>query len=619
MMKREKRTNKYLRLLQYLIIDTFLLLFTFFVALIAMMFWDIPIDVNKVLIGLPLIIAFKLAAYYLFGLYKMVTNHVGFEDIIKISVIAILSNLVVVLFYAITKTEFMNKFAFVFITPLEIALITLPRIIKRLINYFKSNIEWNKSLGKRTLIVGAGNGGELVLKEIYRNARLNNIPVAFVDDDQEKIGSKLLGVKIIGPIKDIKIFIDDYNIEEVIIAIANIESVQLREIVELVSEKHIKIKRLPLLTEIGANETRKIIDVKIEDLLNRDEIHLDNDQIESFIKDKIILVTGGGGSIGSELCRQIVTFKPKQLIIFDIYENNAYDIQMELERKFHKEHVGSCLKVFIGSVYNEHRLRTIFEEFKPQIVFHAAAYKHVPLMEDSAVEALRTNVLGTYNVAKLSSEYKVEKMVLVSSDKAVRPTNVMGATKRYAEMIIQYFDSVSETNYSAVRFGNVLGSNGSVVPLFKKQIEDGGPVTVTHPEITRFFMTIPESVSLILQSAVYAKGGEIFILDMGEPVKIKDLAEKMIRLAGYRPNIDIEIEYTGLRPGEKLYEELLLDVSKNSIKTDNKKIFIESNGHLDDKASDDLLEAIHHLETLTNLESKYLLKKLIKSYIGHNV
>ncbi|HOI46534.1 MAG TPA: nucleoside-diphosphate sugar epimerase/dehydratase [Bacilli bacterium] len=613
-MKREKRTNKYLRLLQYLIIDTFLLLFTFFVALIAMMFWDIPIDVNKVLIGLPLVIAFKLAAYYLFGLYKMVTNHVGFEDIIKISVIAILSNLVVVLFYAITKTEFMNKFAFVFITPLEIALITLPRIIKRLINYFKSNIEWNKSLGKRTLIVGAGNGGELVLKEIYRNARLNNIPVAFVDDDQEKIGSKLLGVKIIGPIKDIKIFIDDYNIEEVIIAIANIESVQLREIVELVSEKHIKIKRLPLLTEIGANETRKIIDVKIEDLLNRDEIHLDNDQIESFIKDKIILVTGGGGSIGSELCRQIVTFKPKQLIIFDIYENNAYDIQMELERKFHKEHVGSCLKVFIGSVYNEDRLRTIFEEFKPQIVFHAAAYKHVPLMEDSAVEALRTNVLGTYNVAKLSSEFKVEKMVLVSSDKAVRPTNVMGATKRYAEMIIQYFDSVSETNYSAVRFGNVLGSNGSVVPLFKKQIEDGGPVTVTHPEITRFFMTIPESVSLILQSAVYAKGGEIFILDMGEPVKIKDLAEKMIRLAGFRPNIDIEIEYTGLRPGEKLYEELLLDISKNSIKTDNKKIFIESNGHTDQKVNNEIVEAIDHIETLTNVESKELLKKLVKTY-----
>lgn len=613
-MKRDRKTNKYLKLLQYLIIDTFLLLFTFFAALIAMMLWEIPIELNKVLIGLPLVIAFKLVAYYTFGLYKMVTNHVGFEDIVKISVIAILSNVAVVLFYIVTKTEFMNKFAFVFITPLEIALITLPRILKRIVNYFRSNIEWNKSLGKRTLIVGAGNGGELVLKEIYRNARLNNIPVAFVDDDQEKIGSKLLGVKIVGPIKDIKIFIDDYNIEEVIIAIANIGSDQLREIVELVSERHIKIKRLPLLTEIGANEARKIIDVKIEDLLNRDEIHLDNDQIGSFIKDKVILVTGGGGSIGSELCRQIVTFKPKQLIIFDIYENNAYDIQMELERKFHKEHIDSCLKVFIGSVYNEHRLRTIFEEFKPQIVFHAAAYKHVPLMEDSAVEALRTNVLGTYNVAKLSSEYNVEKMVLVSSDKAVRPTNVMGATKRYAEMIIQYFDTVSETNYSAVRFGNVLGSNGSVVPLFKKQIEDGGPVTVTHPEITRFFMTIPESVSLILQSAVYAKGGEIFILDMGEPVKIKDLAEKMIRLAGFRPNIDIDIEYTGLRPGEKLYEELLLDVSKNSIKTENKKIYIESNGHLDDKASKDLLEAINHIETLSNMESKELLKNLVKTY-----
>lgn len=613
-MLREKKSNKYLKLIQYLVVDAFLLLFTFFVALIAMIIWEIPIDVNKVLIGLPLVITFKLVVYYFFGIYKMVTNHVGFEDIIKISVIAILSNTVVALFYVITKTEFMNKFAFVFITPLEIGLITLPRILKRILNYFKSNIEWNKSLGKRTLIVGAGNGGELVLKEIYRNARLNNIPVAFVDDAEDKIGSKLLGVKILGPIKHIKSFIDDYNIEEVIIAIANIASDQLREIVQLISEKHIKIKRLPLITEIGANESRKIIDVKIEDLLNRDEISLDNDQIEVFIKDKVVLVTGGGGSIGSELCRQIISFQPKQLIIFDIYENNAYDIQMELERMFHKSHQHSCLKVLIGSVYNEQRLRQVFKDFNPQIIFHAAAYKHVPLMEESPVEAIRTNVLGTYNVAKLADEFGIEKMVLVSSDKAVRPTNVMGATKRFAEMIIQYYNSISKTNFSAVRFGNVLGSNGSVVPLFKKQIEDGGPVTVTHPEITRFFMTIPEAVNLILQSAVFAEGGEIFILDMGEPVKIKDLAEKMIRLAGYKPYTDVNIEFTGLRPGEKLFEELLLDISKNNIKTTNSKIFIEMDGHPQPEIIEELKDITDNLNHYTSSEIIEKLKKTVTTY-----
>jgi len=360
-----------------------------------------------------------------------------------------------------------------------------------------------------------------------------------------------------------------------------------------------------------------LLEVNVVDLLSRDPIELDGHGVTEFISGKRVLVTGAGGSIGSELVRQIMDKKPAEMLLVDIYENGVYDLQMELNRKYQDDPNPIPRKVLIGSVYNPDRMHHIFESFHPELVFHAAAYKHVPLMEDSAVEAVRTNVLGTFNIANLCHEFHVQKMVLVSSDKAVRPTNVMGATKRFAEMIIQYFDQISETNYSAVRFGNVLGSNGSVVPLFKKQIEQGGPLTVTDRNIIRYFMTIPEAVSLILQSGTFAKGGEIFILDMGQPVKIIDLAEKMIMLAGLRPYIDIDIKITGLRPGEKLFEELLVDKTSNHLKTDNEKIFIE-NIQTIEEVDKDVAFIKSAFENLNNAEIKEMIGKFVPTYTAKN-
>lgn len=347
------------------------------------------------------------------------------------------------------------------------------------------------------------------------------------------------------------------------------------------------------------------------ELLGRNEISFDDKQIREFITGKRVLVTGGGGSIGSELCRQIFSYNPSELTIFDIYENNAYDIQQELIRKMKKDGSNIKLNVIIGSTYNEKRVEGIFDKYRPEIVFHAAAYKHVPLMEDSPVEAIRTNCLGTYYVAKMADKYKAHKMVLVSTDKAVRPTNTMGATKRFAEMVIQYFaDKSKHTNYSAVRFGNVLGSNGSVIPLFKKQIEEGGPVTVTHKDIVRYFMTIPESVSLILQSGAYAVGGEIFILDMGKPVRIVTLAENLIRQSGLVPFEDIDIVFTGLRPGEKLFEELLID-TQTCIKTANEKIFVEKKSDVTKRIKIKFNYLVKNIDNVSNEKIKKIINNLI--------
>jgi FlaA1/EpsC-like NDP-sugar epimerase len=612
-----KNTNieRLIQILKYMFFDAIAITLTYFMAIFMFMVIDVPFDQDVMLYSLPLVIVFKLIIFYFSGLYKMLVNHVGLEDVIKISIVSIFSNIVIVIFIAISNVQLMYKSAYFYITIAEIVLVTLPRITNRIIAYFRTNLDWNRALGKRTLIVGAGSAGEMVVKEVYRNKELNNMPVAFLDDNPQKIGNRLIGIKIVGPITDIQKFIDEYQIEEVIIAIADYPQKKLKHLIELVAEKNVRMKKLLSFTDMDETDRPKIIDVRIEDLLNRDEIKLDNTGIKEFIKDETVLVTGGGGSIGSELCRQIIGYEPKQLIIFDIYENNAYDIQMEIERNYKKLSKPINLKVLIGSVYNDKRLEDVFKQYKPTLVFHAAAYKHVPLMEDSAVEAVRTNVFGTYNTARLANKYEVKKFVLVSSDKAVRSTNIMGATKRFAELIVEEQSNHSTvTKFSAVRFGNVLGSNGSVIPLFKKQIADGGPVTVTDPEITRFFMTIPEAVGLILQCAVFAKGGEIFILDMGEPVKIKDLAEKMIKLAGFKPGIDIKIEYVGLRPGEKLYEELLIDHdNSNHCKTSNDKIFIEKQNHVEES----LLNLDHirsTVEDMTNYEVKLMVAKVVTTY-----
>jgi FlaA1/EpsC-like NDP-sugar epimerase len=613
---KNSKAAKIVQVIKFMSFDALAIAATYFIAYLIFVAIGMTenLSYRQLIIAIPFIALFKIIVFYFFGFYSMLANHVGFEDVMKISLISIISNIAIVVFIFASNYNFMYKSAFIFITPLEVGLVTFPRIINRIVGYIKTNMDWNNALGRRTLIIGAGSAGEIVVKEIYKNKDLNNLPVAFLDDDPKKQGNRLSGIKIVGPISQLKETLEDLKIEEVIISIANIPLKKYREMLATISEKNIKIKRLTVMSDVDS-QTTKIVDVKIEDLLNRDEIKLDDAHIKDFIKDEIVLVTGGGGSIGSELCRQISELEPKKLIIFDIYENNAYDIQQELLRKFQKQGKHFDLVVRIGSVYNEIRTEEIFKQFKPTIVFHAAAYKHVPLMEDSAVEAVRTNVIGTYNVSSLANKYQVKKFVLVSSDKAVRSTNVMGATKRYAELIIQEQQNHSEvTKFSAVRFGNVLGSNGSVIPLFKKQIADGGPVTVTHPDITRYFMTIPEAVGLILQCGVYAKGGEVFILDMGEPVKIRELAEKMIKLAGYRPYNDIQIEYTGLRPGEKLYEELLVDHNhEDQCRTDNEKIFIEK--QRDVTAADLELNQIKEtLETLKNCEVKDFVAKIITTY-----
>lgn len=436
---------------------------------------------------------------------------------------------------------------------------------------------------KRTMIVGAGEACRIILREI-ESARLDPknpsnqyLPIGIVDDDPKKLRTEVMGIEVMGNCEDIIALCKKENIEVILFAIPSCTEAQRRYILDLCSETSCVIKVVPYLSDLFLDEDQpklmhQIADIKVEDLLGRDPITFDKEDIKNIIRDKVCMITGGGGSIGSELTRQIAAYHPKQIIIVDIYENNAYDIQQELMMDYGEK---LNLVTLIASVRDKEKMKIIFENYKPQLVFHAAAHKHVPLMETSPEEAVKNNVIGTYNVASLSEFFGVEKFMMISTDKAVNPTNIMGATKRCCEMIVQYMAqfSASKTAFITTRFGNVLGSNGSVIPLFKRQIESGKPVTVTHPEIIRYFMTIPEAVSLVLQAAAMAKGGEIFVLDMGSPVKITTLAENLIRMYGKVPYKDVKIKFTGLRPGEKLFEELLM--SEEGLKaTDNKKIFI---------------------------------------------
>ena len=407
-----------------------------------------------------------------------------------------------------------------------------------------------------TMIIGAGEAGRLLINEIGNNpTNFSNKVRCVIDDNKNKIGTYIRGIPIVGSRNDIEVNCDKYNIKEIIIAMPSISKEKLSLIVDECQKTKCNIRILPNISEmIGKPSMKKVRQLSYEDFLGRNQVIVNDSEISDNIRNKVIIVTGGGGSIGSELCRQIAGCRPSKLIIFDIYENNAYDIEQELIRNY----PGLDVIAVIGSVRDYDRLEVVFKKYNPSVVFHAAAHKHVPLMEVSPNEAVKNNCLGTLNTVKLAHKYKVNKFVLISTDKAVRPTNIMGATKRICEMIIQTYNKKSDTDFVAVRFGNVLGSNGSVIPLFLKEIDNGGPVTVTHKDITRYFMTISEAVSLVLQAYVYAKGGEIFVLDMGKPVKIYDLAEKLIRFKGLEPNVDIKIKITGLRPGEKLYEEMLM-------------------------------------------------------------
>ena len=470
---------------------------------------------------------------------------------------------------------------------------------------------------RRVMIVGAGSAGTMIINEMMARRELKYNPIVLIDDDKNKIGKRISGVKIEGNRYDIPYIAGEQEIDLILIAIPSLDAKNKAELIDICKETNCKLQIVPGMYEIisGKATVSKIKDVDLEDLLGRDPIVLDNKGIEHYIKDRTILVTGAGGSIGSELCRQIAMYQPKRLILFDIYENNVYDIQNELKEDFPDME----MSVLIGSIRDRERLHEVFSKYKINVVFHAAAHKHVPLMEDSPKEAIKNNVFGTLNLALEASEAGVSRFVMISTDKAVNPTNIMGATKRLCEMIVQAMDKQSKTEFVAVRFGNVLGSNGSVIPLFKKQIAHGGPVTVTHKKIIRYFMLIPEAAQLVLQAGAFAKGGEIFVLDMGKPVKIYDLACDLIKLSGLEPNKDIKIVFTGLRPGEKLYEELLM--SEEGLEdTVHKKIYVGKPTFEDMDKLTVKLDQLHKLLELNDIdEIKHQMQTIVPTYHYKNV
>lgn len=492
---------------------------------------------------------------------------------------------------------------------LLIAFVGLSRISYRLL---RSKIRpENEPVKRRTLLIGGGNAGAMALREFQTSVKSANKVICIVDDDFTKRGSYLRGVKIVGNRFDIKAVVEKYRIDEIVLAIPTASAKDKREILALCQQTKCSLRTLPGIFQLANGEVtlQKMRDVDVLDLLGRDSVNVDLSGISAYIKGKTVLVTGGGGSIGSELCRQIAKYDPKRLIIFDIYENNAYDIQQELRRGF----PDLTLTTLIGSVRDKDRVELVFSQYHPDLVFHAAAHKHVPLMEESPNEAIKNNVFGTLNVAMAADEYHASKFVLISTDKAVNPTNIMGASKRICEMIVQTMSNRSETVFVAVRFGNVLGSNGSVIPLFKKQIAEGGPVTVTHKDIIRYFMTIPEAVSLVLQAGALAKRGEIFVLDMGEPVRIDDLARNMIRLSGFEPDVDIEIRYTGLRPGEKLYEEMLMK-EEGLRTTENELIHIGKPLEIDEERFQKQLVRLYEACEANSPEIREQVAQIVKTY-----
>ncbi len=518
----------------------------------------------------PWSILIMLFFYTAFGIYDSLWKYVSMEEAIRIGLAVLSGSVIQYVLMVVTDHRVPRSFP-VFYALILAVLTVFSRFSYRLTRMARRDI-LHKGGKQRTMLIGAGAAGAMLLRDLEESELSRNKVVCVIDDDPSKRGMRVSGIPIVGGRESVVEMADRYKVEEIILAIPSLPPSEQRVILGLCQQTGISTRTLPGLKDLanGTVSVEKLRKVRIEDLLGRDSVQVDMSEITSHIEGRTVLVTGGGGSIGSELCRQVAARNPGKLIIFDIYENNAYALQQELRHDYPELE----LIVRIGSVRDTKRIDMLFDEFRPEIVFHAAAHKHVPLMEDSPCEAVKNNVFGTYHVADAAARFGTDAFVLISTDKAVNPTNVMGASKRICELIIQMFaEKNCGTRYVAVRFGNVLGSNGSVIPLFRRQIEYGGPVTVTDKDIIRYFMTIPEAVSLILQAAVYAKGGEIFILDMGQPVRIDDLARNMIRLSGFEPDVDIKIEYTGLRPGEKLYEELLLK-EEGLEKTANDLIFV---------------------------------------------
>lgn len=549
----------------------------------------------------------------LFEVYKNITMYEGAKEYFSYALACMVSSNVVSIIGIIFNLDILsaneNLLAGIFTSIILVSY----RVIIRFIMTNKITIKPEEER-KRLLIIGAGDAGTDVIKNIKANLMSKYNLVGIIDDNQQKKDLKISGVKILGGRDEIIKICKERKIDIIFFAISNISAKDRKEILAICQETGVKLRILPGIQDLinEKNIMQSLRDVEIEDVLGREPIVLDNSNIEDLIKDNVIMITGAGGSIGSELCRQIAKFEPKEMILIDIYENSLYDIELELKANYKNIKIDAI----IASVRDKNRMESVFEKHRPYLVFHAAAHKHVPLMEFSPLEAIKNNVFGTYNVVNCCDKYNVKRFVLISTDKAVNPTNVMGATKRLCEMIIQAKDKVSKTEFVAVRFGNVLGSNGSVVPLFKKQIAKGGPVTVTHKEITRFFMTIPEAVQLVLQAITYAKGGEIFVLDMGEPVKIYDLAVSLIKLSGLEPNVDIPIEITGLRPGEKLYEEILM-AEEGLQSTKHNKIFIAKPSKITMEDVEKKLEICKETienEDISIKEIKCNIKKVVPTY-----
>ena len=549
-----------------------------------------------------------IGVFCLFKLYGSIWSFVSTDELLRIlEAYAVLTVLECVLTYALglmmPKSYYVIGLVFSAISTVGL------RFGYRMLRYLNTHFGHHAASGtERVMIIGAGEAGKALVNEFATSAYIKSQVVCLIDDNPAKWGKRLGGVPIVGGRSEIHAAVERFRVQRIIYAIPSGSARLKKSYLDICSTTGCQVQVVPGIYQLvnGEINVSKLRKVDVQDLLGRDPIKVNLEEILNFISGKVVMVTGGGGSIGSELCRQIAKSNPKQLIIFDIYENNAYDIQMELRRAYPDLN----LVTLIGSVRNTARVEHVLDTYRPELLFHAAAHKHVPLMEDSPNEAIKNNVFGTYKMAKAAAAHGVKRFVLISTDKAVNPTNIMGASKRLCEMVVQMMNRRSETEFVAVRFGNVLGSNGSVIPLFKKQIEAGGPVTVTHPDIIRYFMTIPEAVSLVLQAGYYAKGGEIFVLDMGEPVKIDDMARNLIRLSGYEPDVDIKVEYTGLRPGEKLYEELLME-EEGLRETANKLIHIGKPIEMDDEL---FLSQLDRLDTACRAESKEM-KELVAEIV----
>ena len=607
-----KHRNVILRILDILVI-----IFSYFISeSIINNSFDIANKLNPTFlytVGLALIIYIGL--FQIFKTYKNITRYENGNDYLVYVLACLIGYIIISVLKLVFNINIANSRVNMVAALIIVTTVIGYRVTLRLILTewpYKSTNKENEDNRKNVLIIGAGEAARIVIRTLKTTMRDMYHIVGLIDDNVNKINYVISGNKIIGTRQDIPKICKEKNVELILFTISNISNKDRKDILSICQETNCKVRILPGTKDIIKNKNLmdSFRDVEIEDLLGRDTVKLDNRNIKGLIENNAILVTGGGGSIGSELCRQIINYNPKKLIIVDIYENNLYDIEQELKAKYPNTEI--C--AIVASVRDKKRLEEIFAVYKPYLVFHAAAHKHVPLMETSPLEAIKNNVFGTLNTVNCADKYNVKKFILISTDKAVNPTNIMGATKRLCEMIIQAKNQESNTEYAAVRFGNVLGSNGSVVPLFKKQIAKGGPVTVTDKEITRFFMTIPEAVSLVLQAMTFAKGGEIFVLDMGEPVKIYDMAVNLIKLSGYEPNVDIPIEITGLRPGEKLYEEILMN-EEGLQETKHDKIHIAKPMDINIEMITKKLSKLQFLLENSNNENKKEIKEIIKEVV----